>query len=435
MRLFEYHGADRREISRLDLTDGRPVLIHLGDHLRVRDMYIDAKFHDYLERMRGGVDARIVAPVIENSSQDELLGRRMIFNRASGAPSDFAAAIYDATFRPVVDACADPHDEAQLATLRKNLSRMAVSAYSYGTSLLQQIAHVMAGDVAARFGADDDDRGMKAYDICRSVKALAIGSTSRLRRIEANGDTAPLRWDDAGFAESHTVFSQMLFQMRHDRAIINALNGDEAIGGLDTSETGIEWRETLSAGQVIDYTPPPTIKRIGFTMDAEGRAEAKILRRVDELVHGDSSYTYMHERQGDAVTGQTLAMTPVLRAASRAMLDPELDGRDWLKAMRAVLADQDQRRALVAGREASAREIDLMLSRIDAAPEAERGGMARDYVAGHRDDSLAAARLSLTDRFAASARHFERSVAPIVALSPLLRGDMARIVAQGLGRD
>ena len=70
MQLFEYDGSSRREIRDIDLSDGRPVLLHLGDHLRVRDLYIDAKFHDFIERIKGGADARVVAPIILNSSQE-----------------------------------------------------------------------------------------------------------------------------------------------------------------------------------------------------------------------------------------------------------------------------------------------------------------------------------------------------------------------------
>lgn len=433
MQLFEYKNSTRWKISELNLTDGRPVLLHLGDHLRVRDMYIDAKFHDFLERMKGNADIRIVAPVIYDSSQDELLGRRMIFNRAAGAPSEFARDIYNLVYLPIVDSCKDPNDALQIEALKKNLSYISVSAYSYGTSLLQQIGHVMAGDIVSRFDPLDQQRAMKAFDICRSVKAVALGCTSRLRSMMMDGETVPLRWDDAEFSSAPTVFSQMLFQMRHDRAIINALNSDEAIAGLTESETGIELRGTLTAAQIIDYTPPPAIKRVGYQENEEGVLEAKILRRVDELVHGDSSYSYMHERQGDFIQSQTIAMTPFLRAAARAMMEPDLQGPEWLTAMRSLITDPDQRRALVACRDASDTEIETILSEVEAMPEPFRAAKLRDYVSGIYSDAVGRARSELTACFKKSASFFRANLSTRAEFSDQLKSELGNIFENGLG--
>ena len=433
MQFFEYYSKERKLLENPYLLSlDKSVLVYLGCLSHVRDRHINAQFYNYVDRLKGDADIHVIAPVCGDAEEETLRTLRRNFNISAAGPGIHAAFIYDNLISPLLDRCEDFNDPLAFSDVKKYLSRICLFGYSYGTCLLQQVADVMACDILRRL-ADDPDRIQKTYEICRSIKAVGIGPTGRLRYIGDAGKPVPLRWDEDKFEVSPTIFSQMLFLMRHDMVTRGAY-GDEPFGTKLQSDTGIEYRMTKSAMLVIDYTPPPIMKVVGYFKDGDGNASPRIWQTPDTLIHDHRTYTYMHERQGDFMLPQTLAMTPVLRAATRAMLNPALDGPAWLQVMQLCLISPEQREILAARRDASDDEISLVIDQVATAPEILQGEVVRDYLNGLYNTSIAEARDRLIALLDISTGFWETALNKMIGLPGNLKNEMLQVFAHGQGR-
>lgn len=302
---------------------------------------------------------------------------RKSFNEGRIGPSPLSLEISKTFFAPLVDAC-DLQKPESVAKLKAGLSRIPVFAYSYGTSLLQQVAAVMVADLSEKYGADET-KGIKIYDICRSVKAVNIGPVGRYQTIESDGTLNHLNYDDPYFEDAQTIFSQLSFLMRRDTIVQRSL-GDESLGGLTESDVGVEVRSTATATHLIDYVGEPVRRVLGFVEILDGETVPKIKITPDRYIHDFKTYTNIFERQGDFVVFPSLAITPVLRTATVSMLTPQLDGRNWIEKMRRLATPLEQREAMVANLQTSLAELDNLLRGFEDTPDTERGAYLKEYI-------------------------------------------------------
>lgn len=432
MELFEYGEKERWPISVQDIPRlQKPVLLYLGCLSHIRDRHINPQFYNYLARLKGNADVHVIAPVNRHADDRDLAVLRRNFNDATSGIHPDAEFIYKNFYAPLIDKCLDFDDPDFVRDLKNDLSRVSLFGYSYGTCFLQQIADAMAADLLQRLGTSPEGRE-KAFEICQSVKSIAIGPTGRLRSIDNQGRPSPLLWNDPEFGLSPTVFSQMLFLMRHDMVTQGAY-GDEPLGGIFQSETGIECRRTKAAMLVIDYTPSPVMKVAGY-VDNEGQPDPKIWQTTDTLIHDHRSYTYMFERQGTFMLWQTLAVTPVLRAAMCAMLSPEAKGPDWIESLHRSVSTTEQRHALVARRDAADLEFTLLQQQLSALPDNRKGSFIQDYLDGVYGPEISQAREDTILHAEKSARLWNEELEKAPELSAAMECETLRVFVEGTGR-
>lgn len=346
MHLIKFVGRDRHDISIEDTRQLQgPVMVFLGGLLHIQDIDTGGGFATYLNKLCGDSPAHVLMPLDENCNDTAALDDYMVaYGHGHARPSAFAEEIHQAIFAPMVAAC-DVSDECSIECLKADMSRISLIGYSYGTSLVQQLSECVAMDLLNRF-QDDPHRGLKVFDICRSVKGLNIGPVMRYNAISPDGAIYNLEHTDPCFSSANTLFSQMSFLMQHDK-IAQKSFGRELLGGLRNSDTGIEARNTTSSSLLIDFVAEPIHKAIGYMKIPSGIEFPKIITSYDFILHDMRSYVNVRERQGNLIVFPTLAIAPVLRRASEMMFFPEMDGRDWLSAVRHLFDAPEKRASLV----------------------------------------------------------------------------------------
>ena len=328
--------------------------------------------------LKGDSNAQVIMPLDENADDTlELTHYMERYCHGTEGPSDFSHEIYNALYAPLIEAT-DLGNADDIASLKKQLSRISLVGYSYGGNLVQQIAENMARDLSQKL-TGEEDKGIKIYDICRSVKALNIGPVARLNHIEQDGRISQIRHDDPYYSEALTLFSQTSFLMRNDKIVQRTLE-NELVGDQLKSEIGIEARGTQSSSMFIDYVGRPQHKLIGY-QDLNIRAQfAKVATNFDFLLHDMRTYMNVHEAKGALVVFPTLAIAPILRDASAAMLQDGVDGRDWLNSLNQKHATADARKALVQSFDQLDEEFRTVINTYEESTYAEGFEYLKNYV-------------------------------------------------------
>ncbi len=348
MHLVDYSEISRKPISiqEAQLLQG-PIMVFLGGLLHVQDIDTEGGFARYLSKLRGMASGHIIMPLDENCTDTAELNQFMYdYGHGEKDPSIFAQEIYKTLYAAAVDEC-DVQNKTDVQKLKSHLSRISLIGYSYGSSLVQQIAECMTNHLSERFG-EDGFKGIKIFDICRSVKAINIGPVARYHHITSDGTLNLLHHGDPCFSEANTIFSQLSFMMKDDK-IIQKSFGNELLGGKTDSESGIECRHTETTSLIIDYVGTPYHKAIGYQKVPDGTYFAKIISAYDFILHDLRTYMNIHEKQGNLVIFPTLAIAPVLRYASALMMEPGLDGKAWLEKSREQVTTDYKKNALVEG--------------------------------------------------------------------------------------
>ena len=378
--LIDISNGQRTIVSAEDLLlSEKPLLLYFGCLHHIQD--IDTKeplFFDYMNQLCGSTNVRLIMPIDTHTSFDELMKIRANFNEGIIPPSPLAEFVYHNVFAPIIESCKDISDPVSYRQLQKSLSNISVLGYSYGTSLLQQVGVVMAHHLLSVFSAEPD-KASRIFELCKSIKAIAIGPVSRQYQIDLDGSVSPLRYDDVNFVNAKTIFTQASFLMRSDK-IVQRAYGDECLGGKLSSQTGIEVRETASMKLIIDYTERPTRMAMGFRQAASGELFPVIVDSFDPAVHHPRLYTNTSEMLGNIRVFPSIAISQIFRNALINMLNPEQDSTTWISAITDQLKTDEQKNSLVAKFQVAGDYYRNALEKVRSLTPIDAGEFLKDFV-------------------------------------------------------
>lgn len=384
MKIVEYQGVNRIDQSIEDVRAIRsPVMLFLGGLLHIQDIDTQGGFSRYLNQLRGQSGARILFPLDETCNDTQALDDYMVaYGKGNAAPSQFAQDIYRALYAPVLN-MVDVNQQRNHSFVKKNWSQISMVGYSYGTSLVQQVAECMALDLSNRM-ANTPNKGAMIYDMCRSVKAVNIGPVARYNSIESDGTLSKLVYTDEYFADAKTLLSQISFLMRDDK-IVQKSFGNELVEGLAHCASGIRLRETESTSLLIDDVGKAQHKVIGYQQVPSGIYFPKIITSYDFILHDLRTYMNRKEAQGNMAVFPSLAIAPVLRQASESMFQPHLDGRDWLRNQREIFNMVENRKELVENYYRNCYEFDKVIEKFESSQYWDGMEYLKSYVQEQKD--------------------------------------------------
>jgi hypothetical protein len=248
--------------------------------------------------------------------------------------------------KPRVDQT-DFSDPDECSALRKNLSHIGLVGYSYGTSLIQQLSEIAAHGITSRAKAQGlDNPGLRAASALSAVKAVNIGPVAKFKHIDAEGHINMLEADDPHHADALTLFSQVSVLMSDDK-IVQRSYGHELLGGVMSSEIGIEVRDTVTTSTYTDYVGLPNHAGIGTFVLPDGQRFPKIITAFDYMIHDLRSYMNVQEVQGNIAIYPSFAVAPILRASTAQMFNATQTGDQWLASLRNQFSSASSRHDLV----------------------------------------------------------------------------------------
>ena len=347
MILFNYSGNKRETVENYDVTETeKPVMIFLGGLLHLQDLDTAGGFHGFLHKLRGNADADIFFPTDETIVDTDALESYMnAYNHDGVAPSNLAQDIYATFIKPLIKEESVSLDNKD--AIKQRVSNINLVGYSYGTSLAQQISEIMAKDLFSMTDSSIENPAVVVADICSSVKALNIGTVNRFKHITAEGEIESLDFDDPYYEDALTLFSQLSFFMKEDKIAQRSL-GRTFLYGKEESAHGIEVHDTTTTSTLVDYVGEPVHRGLGTTQLPSGRYFPKIITAYDFIMHDMRTYMNIDERQSEKLRiFPSMAISPVLRSASQAMLKDGVEGQTWLAQSRKGFASEQARADLV----------------------------------------------------------------------------------------